>query len=145
MSTVIQIVLALLGGIAAGLQAPFAGIMGQKVGDVGSVFFTYCGGALLVALYVFAGTRGNAIANWRDIPLYAFAAGPLGLVIIGTLSYSVPRLGAAVATMLFVVAWLILSGIVDHFGWFGLEIRQLTTIRALGMLILIFGTWLVIR
>jgi transporter family-2 protein len=145
MSIIIQIVMALLGGVAAGLQAPFAGIMGQKVGDLGSVFFTYCGGAVLVALFVFVGTGGNALANWRDIPWYAFLAGPLGLVIIGTISYSVPRLGAAVATLLFVVAWLILSGVIDHFGWFGLVIRPLTTTRMLGMLILILGTWLVIR
>lgn len=139
-----QIFVGLLGGVAAGLQSPFAGLMGQKVGDLGSVFFTYCGGAVLIALIVVL-NGGQSITGWRDIPWYAFAAGPLGLVIIGSISYSVPRLGAAVTTTLFVIAWLVLSAFIDQFGWFGFETRPLTLNRSIGILALLAGTWLVVR
>ncbi|MEM7331614.1 MAG: DMT family transporter [Chloroflexota bacterium] len=140
----LQILIGLLGGVAASLQAPFAGIMGQKVGDLGSVFFTYGGGALLVGLIVFL-SGGGTLANWRDIPWYAYAAGPLGLVIIGSISYTVPRLGASTSTTLFVIAWLVVSAFVDQFGWFGLEIRPLNPTRLAGIAALLVGTWLVVK
>lgn len=139
-----QLLIGLLGGVAASLQSPFAGIMGQKVGDLGSVFFTYVGGALFIAVLVlFSG--GDMLTNWREIPRYAFVAGPLGLIIIGSISYSVPRLGTAVTTTLFVVAWLTISALIDHFGWFGLTIRPLTATRTLGLIAMLIGTWLVVR
>lgn len=140
----IQLLVGIVGGVAAGLQAPFTGVMGQRVGELGSVAITYCGGAILVAIItVLAG--GGGLSEWRTIPWYAFAAGPLGLVIIGSLAYSVPRLGATTATTLFVVSWLVFSLLVDQFGWFGVELKQIDFGRILGIIALLGGTYLVIR
>jgi transporter family-2 protein len=140
----IQLFVGIVGGIAAALQAPFSGIMGQKLDDMSSVFITYVGGALLISLItLFSG--GAGLAEWRSLPWYVFLAGPLGLVIIGALSYTVPRLGTLTATTLFVLAWLICSAIIDHFGWFGLQSRPIDLGRAGGVGALIIGTWLVIR
>lgn len=143
-SIFLGIIAGLIGGVAAGLQAPFAGLMGQRVGDLGSVFFTYFGGGLLIAVITLLIGGGN-LAAWRTIPWYAFLAGPLGLVIIGSLSYTVPRLGAATASTLFVAAWLILSLILDQFGWLGVAQRNLDGLRLLGVMALLAGTWLVVR
>ena len=141
---IIQLLVGIAGGIAAGLQAPFTGVLGQKVGDLGSVFITYGGGAVLIAVItLFAG--GGGLSEWRSVPWYVFLAGPMGLIIIGSLSYTVPRLGTSTATTLFVLSWLIFSALVDHFGWFGLEARALDLSRTLGIGALILGTWLVIR
>ena len=138
------IITGLIGGAAAALQAPFAGLMGQRVGDLGSVFFTYFGGGLVIALITLL-TGGGNITAWRTIPWYAFLAGPLGLVIIGSLSYTVPRLGAATASTLFIAAWLILSVGLDHFGWLGVAQRSLDVPRLIGVTTLLVSTWLVVR
>lgn len=142
-SLLIQIAIGLIGGVAAGLQAPFTGLMGQKTGELTSVFITYVGGAVIIALIVLA-AGGGQLSQWRSIPWYAYAAGPLGLVIIGSLSYTVPRLGAAVATTLFIAAWLVLSAVVDQFGWFGVEPQPLQIRRVLGVVALLAGTWLMV-
>ena len=140
----IQILIGITGGIAAGMQAPFNGIMGQKMGDVASVFVTYVGGAVVIIVIALA-TRGSGLSEWRSVPWYVFLAGPIGLVIIGSLSYTVPRLGTSTATTLFILSWLLFSAVVDHFGWFGLETRALDLSRTLGIGALLLGTWLVIR
>lgn len=140
----INLLIGLLGGIAAGLQAPFTGLMGQRVGELGSVTITYCGGALVIAVIALA-SGGGGLSEWRSIPWYAFAAGPLGLVIIGTLAFTVPRLGATASTTLFVVAWLLFSALVDQFGWFGVDPKTLDLQRTLGIAALLAGTFLVIR
>jgi transporter family-2 protein len=142
---ILQIVVGLVGGIAAAFQAVFSGLMGQRLGDWESVFFTYVGGGLLIMAAMFTVKGGGNLANWRELPWYVFLAGPLGLVIIASLSYTVPRLGAATATTLFVTAWLILSAIIDHFGLFGGVPRPLDLPRLLGFIILLAGTWLVVR
>ena len=140
----VQLLVGIAGGIASGLQAPFTGLMGQKMGEMASVFVTYVGGAIVIAIItVFAG--GQGLSGWRTLPWYVFLAGPMGLVIVGSLSYTVPRLGATTATTLFVLSWLAFSAFADHFGWFGLAARPLDISRLLGVLALIAGTWLVIR
>ncbi|MCB0153980.1 MAG: DMT family transporter [Anaerolineae bacterium] len=143
-SILLGVIAGLVGGVAAGLQAPFAGLMGQRVGDLGSVFFTYVGGGLLITMITLL-TGGSHLTAWRSVPWYAFLAGPLGLVIIASLSYTVPRLGAAAASTLFVAAWLILSLIFDQFGWLGVAQRSLDGVRWLGVAALLVGTWLVVR
>jgi transporter family-2 protein len=137
------ILVGIIGGIAAGLQASFTGIMGQKLGDLASVFITYCGGALVILVLVLL--TGSSLNNWRSLPWYVFAAGPLGLLIIGSLSFTVPRLGAVVAVALFILAWLGFSALVDQFGWFGAKPRPLDSSRIFGIAALLLGAWLVTK
>ena len=140
----LQILAGILGGIAAALQGTFTGIMGEKVGDLTSVFITYCGGAALIVLIVFA-SGGGQLSQWRTLPWYVYLSGPLGLVIIWSLSYTVPRLGVTGATILFILSWLTCSVIIDHLGWLGVDARPVDWGRALGLCALLLGTWLVLR
>ena len=144
---VISVLVGILGGIAAGLQAPFTGLMGQKVGELGSVLFTYGIGAIVILVIVLiAVATGTAdLSEWRTIPWWAFLAGPVGLIIIGSIAYSIPRLGATNATMLFLVGWLVFSALTDHFGWFGIPVRQIDSSRLIGALTLVVGGWLILR
>ncbi|MGB1250832.1 MAG: DMT family transporter [Candidatus Promineifilaceae bacterium] len=141
---VIQLFVAVLGGIASGIQAPLAGVMGQKVGDLTSVFFTYAGGGIAIALITLL-AGGGQISEWRSLPWYVFLAGPLGLVVIGSFSYTVPRLGAAAATTVFILSSLAFSAVVDHYGWFDVPVHPLDMTRIGGLIALVIGTWLVIR
>ena len=144
MGFILQILAGLLGGVAAALQGPFTGIMGEKVGDLTSVFFTYVGGAAVIATIVLVSGGAN-VGQWRTLPWYVFLAGPLGLVVIASLSYTIPRLGATASTLLFILAWLSVSITVDHFGWLGVDIRSFDVNRAIGVTALFIGAWLVLR
>lgn len=141
MAVFIAILIGIAGGIASAIQAPFTGIMGQKLGGAGSVFFTYCGGGLVILLFVLL-SRTN-LSGWQELPWYVFLAGPLGLVIIFSLSFTVPRLGAVAGAGLFILAWLFGSAIIDQFGWFGVTARSIDLSRILGIAALVLGTFLV--
>jgi len=143
MGLLIQIIIGLCGGIAAGLQGSFAGIMGQKIGDLGTVFFTSIGAVIASSIFVLI--IGIDFSNLRSIPRYAFLTGPLMLVIVGALSYTVPRLGTATAVTLSVIAWLTISAVIDHFGLFGTTPRSMDTTRLAGIAVLFLGTWLVAK
>ena len=60
-------------------------------------------GQLLVALVILA-ARGGNLRAWQAVPWYALTAGLFGLVIVGTIGYTVPRLGLSTAFTIIVAA-----------------------------------------
>lgn len=133
-----------LGGVAAGLQGPLAGVMAKHVGIMGSVFIIHLGGTLAAAVFLFH-PRAAQLSGWRAVPWYALGAGVLGLVLVGALSYCIPRLGAASTMTLIIVAQLVVGALLDHFGLLVEQGRVFGPSRMLGVAVLLLGTWLMVR
>jgi transporter family-2 protein len=144
MDSIFLILLALLGGIAITLQAQFMGFMDVGMGTRESVFITYASGGLIVTILMLF-LRGGNLRAAASLPWYAFMAGLLGLLIVGTIGYTVPRLGLTTALTLVVAAQFVASALIDHFGWFGAPVRTFEWSRLIGLGILILGVWLTTR
>jgi transporter family-2 protein len=138
------IALAVFGGIAGTLQAHFMGVMDHNLGTVESVFITYGGGGLLIGLMMLF-LRGGNLAAWHTVPWYALSAGVLGLLVVGILGFTAPKLGLVPVLTLFVASQFIVGAGVDHFGLFGAEVRTLDLSRISGMGVILVGVWLVVR
>lgn len=138
------VLIAVIGGVAVTLQGQFMGLMDQGLGTRESVFLTYASGGLVVALVMLA-ARGGNLRAWASVPWYALTAGLLGLVIVGTIGYTVPRLGLAVAFTIIVAAQFVMAALIDHFGWLGAEVRPMELTRLAGVLVLTLGVWLMTR
>lgn len=143
-TTLVLMIAALLGGVAVGLQGPLASIMSQRLGTLESIFIVHLGGAVLVGIPLLA-LRGGNLGAWRGVPWYALGAGALGLVILGAVSYTIPRIGVATTVTLIVVAELVTAAILDHFGLLETAVRPLDLTRLAGMLLLFVGTYLIVR
>ena len=144
-TTLVLIILGLLGGLAVGLQGPLSSLMSGKIGIWESIFIVHLGGAILsiIPLLLFFG--GGNLSQWRSVPWYALGAGAMGLVVIGAVSITIPRLGVAPTVTLIIVAQLISGAILDHYGWLGVHVHPLDLKRILGMLVLFAGTWLMVK
>ncbi len=138
------VLVAFVGGIAIALQSLFSGVIGAKLGVAESTFIVHLGG-FLAAAAIMLFLRGGSIGQWRVVPWYAFTAGLLGVVIVGAVSFSVPRLGLASTLTLAVVAQLVVGAVLDHHGWLGASVRPLDLPRIIGLMALGAGTWLVVR
>jgi len=136
--------LAVLGGLAVTLQGQFMGLMDQSMGTKASVLVTYGSGGL-AALLLFLLLPGSAFRLGRDLPWYVFSAGLLGLVIVGTIGFVLPRMGAAKGFTLMIAAQFILAAAIDHYGLFGAALRPLDLQRFGGMVVVLAGVWMVIR
>ena len=144
MNATVLVILAIVGGIAVALQGHFMGIMDQRIGSKESVFITYASGGVLTALMMIV-ARGGHLSAWQNAPWYALCAGILGLVIVGTIGYTVPRLGLTAAFTVIVASQLVVAVILDHFGLFGAAVRAMDLPRITGLILLILGVWLVLR
>lgn len=134
---------AVFGGIAVALQGQLMGLMDQRIGTKASVLITYGSGGLVVVVASLL-SGGWSLKGWQDVPWYAFGTGLLGLFIVGSISYTVPRLGLTAAFTVAVASQFILAALMDHFGLLG-AVRPLDLSRAFGIGVLILGVWLIVR
>ncbi len=141
---ILLLITGLIGGIAVGFQAPLASLMSQRIGIIESVFIVHLGGAIVAGAPLLL-LGGGHLGLWHSVPGYALAAGALGLVVIGAISFTIPPLGVAATIILVVVGQLMIGTVLDHFGLLGAAIRPLDFTRLLGIAILLLGTWLVVR
>ena len=145
METILLILLVgLAGGVAVGLQSPMASMITQRLGMFESVFIIHIGGAIFALIpLLFYG--GGKLAQWRSVPWYVMGAGIFGLVVIGAISYMIPRVGVAAAVITVVAGQLLVSTILDHFGLLGAMSRPLDPTRAIGLAVVLFGVWLTVK
>ena len=138
------ILIGLIGGVAVGIQAPLINLISLRLGTFESVFIIHLGGAIagLAPLIYFGG--GN-LAAWQTVPWYALAAGSLGMVVVGAISYAIPHVGAATTVVLIVVGQLVVGVYLDHFGLMGMALRPLDIGRGLGIVVVLVGVWLLVR
>ena len=140
----VVIVVGLVAGMAVGLQSPMTSMLSSRVGMLQGLLLVHLSGAL-AALAVIAARGGVGGLNWRAIPWYALVVGVPGVIVLSAVSYLIPKAGTVATTTLIVVGQLALSVVVDHFGWLGADVRPFDVQRLAGILVLMLGTWLVIR
>ena len=140
----LTVLIGTLGGVAVGLQGPIAAQMSKRVGSAASSFVVHVSGAFLSGALLLA-RGGENIQNWRGLSWYMLGSGAFGVVLYLTINHTMPRLGATTALALIIIGQLAMGILIDHFGLFGVEIRQLSAIRLMGLILLIGGGYLVVR
>jgi transporter family-2 protein len=143
-SILLIILVGLIGGIAVGLQGPMASMISQRLGIFESVFIVHIGGALIALLPMLV-NGGGKLAQWKELPWYTLVAGAFGLLVIGAISYMIPRVGVAAAIISIVAGQLLVSTVLDHFGLLGAIGRPLDLTRAIGLAVVLLGVWLTVR
>ena len=143
-SILLIILIGLAGGVAVGIQSPLASMISQRLGLFESVFIVHLGGALvgLIPLLIYSGGK---LGQWRSLPWYALVAGIFGLIVIGAISYMIPRVGVAAAITTIVAGQLMVGTILDHFGLLGAVEKSLDVTRVIGLAVVLVGVWLTVK
>lgn len=136
--------LAVAAGVAISIQSSLSGVIGRRLGVLETSFVVHLVGLILAGALMIV-LRGGNLTGWRTVPWYAYAAGFVGVGIVAAVSFAVPRLGLATTLVLTIVAQLAVGVLLDHFGWLGAGPHPFSATRALGLVVLLIGTWLVVR
>jgi bacterial/archaeal transporter family-2 protein len=133
------------GGFIA-LQAPINAGLGKAVGSIpaASVSFAIGTAALVGITLLFAGGYGK-VGEISGLSWYYLLGGVLGAVYVTTALIAVQTLGAGGVTGATIAGQLAMSVFLDRVGAFGLEQRELSPLRILGVGLLAVGTILVVR
>jgi transporter family-2 protein len=138
------ILIGLAGGVAVGLQSPLASMISQRLGLFESVFIVHIGGAIL-ALIPLLMLGGGKLSQWRTVPWYALGAGIFGLIVIGAISYMIPRVGVAASITTIVAGQLLVGTILDHFGLLGAAEKTMDVTRVIGLIVVVAGVWITVK
>jgi transporter family-2 protein len=143
-SILLIILIGLAGGVAVGIQSPLASMISQRLGLFESVFIVHLGGALvaLIPLLIYGGGK---LGQWRSLPWYALGAGIFGLIVIGAISYMIPRVGVGAAITTIVAGQLMVGTILDHFGLLGAAEKSPDVTRVIGLAVVLVGVWLTVK
>jgi transporter family-2 protein len=135
---------------AIGLMIPVqAAVNNQLKGHVGSstllaALISFSVGTIaLAAVSVVNRQPWSALAGISKADWWHLTGGLLGaLFVFGTILLA-PRIGVAKMTALIVAGQVIISLVLDHNGWLGLAVREITPMRAFGALMVVAGVFLV--
>ncbi len=75
----------------------------------------------------------------RETPWWIWTGGLLGAVYVAVSILLVQRLSAAVAFSIVVFGQMVCALILDHFGWFGLRVHEITPGRLVGVVLVVAG------
>ncbi|GAB1256578.1 DMT family transporter [Aurantivibrio plasticivorans] len=141
------LLLALLGlvsGASIAIQASTNAVLFQHVGKllwVGLVLFLI-GTVYLLSLIMLTKTAAPTIGQLAAAPSWAYIGGIVVASYVLTITLLVPKMGAANA-IIFVVAGQILTAVlIDHFGWLGVAVREISLPRIIGVTMIIGGIYL---
>jgi transporter family-2 protein len=135
--------------LVSGALIPFQSAMNAESGRrLGHPVFATClnflvGFLLLLAISAplarsFEGTR-----NVPGSPWWAWMGGAIGATFVFTAAIFVPKLGAVPFLVITLAGQLIASILMDQFGWMNLSVRPVSTVRWVGLIVVICGALLV--
>ena len=101
------------------------------------------GGLCLLGVYWASGQRLSQLALLQNTPWWMLLGGALGAIFVFGSTLLVPRLGLALMISLVVFGQIIMSLVMDHYGWLGVPLREISLTRLLGAGLVLTGVLLV--
>lgn len=139
MSEPLVVLLMVLVGVQFSAQAPVNGGLGRNTGPLVAALISFLiGNVALLLIVAGAGQLGN-FSTIGEVPLWQLAGGVIGATYVALAATTISRIGAGVIAAVTVTGQLACSVLVDHFGWFGIEVHDVTGPRILGLVLLLVG------
>lgn len=107
----------LIAGACQSAMASLNGMLSDCVGMFGMSLMVHAIGGILLVLYIKLFVHEKL--KLTGMPWYLYSAGFFGIFLVASSSYCIGALGVSVMTCLSVTGQLVISAVIDHFGWFG--------------------------
>lgn len=107
----------LLAGACQSAMASLNGMLTDYIGMFGMSLVVHVIGGILLILYMKLFVHEHL--KITGMPWYLYSAGFFGIFLVASSSYCIGVLGVSVMTCVSITGQLIISAVIDHFGWFG--------------------------
>ncbi|MGK2956581.1 MAG: DMT family transporter [Solirubrobacterales bacterium] len=131
-------------GALVGLQHPLNAELADSIGGLNSALMNFVTGTILLAVIVFAAGLAGGLKKVGEVRWYYLTGGFIGVVTVVAALTAVESIGDSGLTSALVTGQLLSSVALDRFGAFGLEKREVTLSRLLGVALLVTGTFLTV-
>ena len=135
---------AAVGGLIAIQPAINAGL-GRATGSLPAALVSFTVGTLLLALIVTTVGQAGGLSSTFDVRWYYLLGGALGAAYVTVALIAVSSIGAGGVAAATITGQLTAAVVIDRLGILGLEETPLTGTRIAGVVLLLAGTYLVVR
>ncbi len=141
------IILAILAGMMMPTQAAINNKLASHVeSPILSAFISFAVGTLALFLYILAtGIPLSNLANAKNAPAVAWLGGILGAFFVASAVVLVPKIGVALTFSLIIAGQMLVTLVIDHFGWLGVPERPVSVLRVFGAAMITIGVVLIRR
>jgi bacterial/archaeal transporter family-2 protein len=138
------LIMALVGGCIA-LQAPINAGLGKATGNFAAATISFAVGTVLLAAIVAVSGKVGGVGNVTHVEWYYLLGGALGAAYVFSALVLVSEIGAGPVAAATVTGQLTTSVVLDRVGFLGLEREPITAGKVIGVILLLAGTYLVVR
>jgi transporter family-2 protein len=142
----LAITVALLAGLAGGMQIAVSGVFGRRIGVLEAAAFASVVTVLILWTATIVLRRGiGGIVDGLALPPWMWLGGVGSAVLVLSVTFAGPRIGGLATGALLIAGQLLILLCVDTFGWFGLEKVPLSIHRLIGLPLLAVAAYLVLK
>jgi bacterial/archaeal transporter family-2 protein len=141
------LLIAVIAGVVLPVQTAVNNKMAVAVGSpILGALVSFAVGTLSILVYSIAsGEPLSSLPSSKDAPAIAWIGGLLGAFFVTATIILLPRIGVAMTISLIVAGQMITALIMDHFGLLGVEVRSMSLLRVIGVLLISLGVVLIRR
>ncbi len=103
------------------------------------------GTIVLAVLVFFQHAPKPSLGTLANIPWFLWMGGCLGVYAISISIFTAPKLGFLTLSGLIIFGQMVMSMLVDQFGWLGIEKTQISWQRFLGAIVIFSGVLLTLQ
>lgn len=140
-------IIGVLSGIGLPVQTSINSKLEKRLGSPFYASFFSFSGAVLFLIIALLCAGGNPFFDTSKLsgePLWIFAGGILGLILVSINILSAPRIGSAETVIFCVLGQIIMGLLIDEFGLFGSREISLSIWRIIGAAFVITGVFIVV-
>ena len=138
------LIMAVVGGCVA-VQAPVNAGLGRSTGSFAAATISFAVGTVLLAAIVVLSGKAGGIGEVAHVDWYYLLGGVLGAAYVFSALVLVSQIGAGAVAAATVTGQLTTSVVLDRIGFLGLDREPITLARVGGVLLLLAGTYLIVR
>lgn len=138
------IMMAAVGAVIA-LQPPINAGLGRATGSMAAALVSFIVGTLILAAIVGISGQASGVTSAFDVRWYYLLGGVLGALWVVSSLVAVKSIGAGSVVAATITGQLIGAVVADRLGILGLSETPITFDRLLGVVLLLAGTYLVVR
>ena len=144
--TALAVGMTAVAGLAGSVQVAVMGRFGERIGTFEALAFATLLTAVLSAVVLLAARQSvGAYVDGVRSPIWLWSSGVMGLIVILSITFATPRLGATATIGLLIAGQLAMGTVIDRFGLFGLERIPIDATRVLGIALLAVGAALSLK
>jgi transporter family-2 protein len=141
---ILMILVVVASGAILCAQSAINGRLGATVGVVDSAWLTFALGTLVSLLYAFLFEPHHDLSLFTA-PRWQVCGAFFGVVYMLVIVFAMPRVGTAAATVAVISGQLLMSLLIDNFGWLNNPVIALSQSRYVAMALLAVALYLIYR